>query len=180
MNRKFLIFLLLSAFILKTFAAGIPLNLIDSKQWIKTEEIHKKNLDLLDFDAKNSSDSERLQIIFEKVPLHKKNTNANDLFSLLFPDYEPLTALGRMRELRLLSKKQESPYSSWKLLLASSENDIIYSSFTPPLGPYKENYRWVRLIKQAEGFLSIIYEIPSSPSQEKESQILSYLENLPV
>ncbi|MBM3191584.1 MAG: hypothetical protein FJZ63_02875 [Chlamydiae bacterium] len=180
MNRKLLIFLLLGAFTLKTFAEELPSNLIDSNQWIKTEEIHKKNLDILNFDTKNGSGSEKLKLVFEKVPPHKKNGNANDLFSLMFPDYEPLTSLGRMREIRLLSKKQESPYSSWKLLLASSENDIIYSSFTPPLGPYQEKYQWIRLVKQAEGFLSIIYEIPTPPSQEKESQILSYLENLPI
>jgi len=102
----------------------------------------------------------------------------HDLFSLF--EKQPLSALTEMKRLRLESKKESSPYSVWKLLYVFHQDDIIYESIVPEIGPYPPYYEITRLIKQEEGYLKITYHSNSKNIYEDWLKQFQTLEISPM
>ncbi|MEI8300567.1 MAG: hypothetical protein WCG10_03025 [Chlamydiota bacterium] len=189
MKRKYLITLLINLFFLTatatTYSHCCPLVIeslfsLDSLKWEISQEYHGNNEDLLELCSKNKNYPEKVQFTFKEFTKKKIESNPITLSSLLFPDYENISSLSQMKELRLNSKYKQSPYMSWKLLYVFDENDIIYRCITPSLGPYTSLYQITRLIKKENGFISITYETPKPPLSERETYWFSWLKSLKI
>lgn len=87
--------------------------------------------------------------------------------TLLFPDLEYKNALQFMKDYRASSKKIY-PYSSWRLLSAENENDIIFEAKVYGLGTHVKKQQITRLIKKDSDFFLISYKITKDYFTKKE------------
>ena len=189
MKHKYLITLIINLFFLTATSVAhshsCPLVIeslfsLDLLKWEISQEYHSNNEDLLELCSKNKEHPEKVRFTFKEFVKKKIESNPVTLSSLLFPDYEDISSLSQMKELRLNAKYKQSPYASWKLLYVFDENDIIYRCITPSLGPYSSLYQITRLINKENGFISVTYEAPQLPLSETEAYWYSWLKSLKI
>lgn len=144
----------------------------DSNNWKKTKEESKEDSSFqIEFTSEEDPE-DRIIFAFEEGEVSVKSIGT-DLFSLL--SKEDVSALEKMKQLRLDLKKVDSPYSIWKLLYVFDENDIIYEYNLPSIGVYPHRYEMTRLIKKQNGYLKIIYQSSKQPSKESRNYWLKWL-----